>query len=170
MLACLNRGLFAAAALLTLGFPIDQARAAFVDCDAGESIQAALSTGDPFVEFTGTCNEFVSIVRDRTTIRGASGNPANDVINGGLTVFALQGNFIQSLTVTGNSVFVADGAQVNFTNVTVTDTQFGVFVIRGSNVIIQNSTMTPALVDDANLSCGPLCIGDNSFIAVGPCF
>lgn len=155
-----------AAVFLAFGLAAGQARAAFVDCNTGGSIQAALDLGDTFVQFTGTCNEFVSIQNNRTVIQGASGIRANDVINGGVGVFAVQGAFFESLTIKGDSVIVSDGAQATFQDTTITETQFGVVFVRGATVRIRRSTLTPALVDDGNLSCGPICVGDNSFARI----
>ncbi|MCZ6523370.1 MAG: hypothetical protein O7A68_05840, partial [Alphaproteobacteria bacterium] len=64
-----------------------EVRAVVIDCDAGGSIQTEIDNAEFPIEFTGTCNEFVNVFRDGTTIRGISGTPANDVITGGMSIF-----------------------------------------------------------------------------------
>lgn len=137
-----------------------------VDCNAGGSIQSALFLGNTFVHFTGTCNEFVSIVQDGTFIQGVSGDCSLDVINGGLLAVGTQRNQIRDLTVKGSGVSILDGAYVNIDNVAVVETDAGFVVVRGSNVRIRNSTFGPALIDDANVGCNPVCIGDNSYARI----
>lgn len=140
-----------------------EVRAVVIDCNAGGSIQTEIDNAEFPIEFTGTCNEFVSVFRDGTTIRGLSGNPANDVITGGLSIFGATRVRIENLTINGSSLGIHDGAYAIITNTTIANTDNGVFVVRNSGARFNGSTLGPALVDDGNVSCGPLCISGNSF-------
>lgn len=146
------------------GLGAGQARAVTIDCNAGGSIQTEIDNGEFFIEFTGTCNEFVNVFRDGTTIRGISGNPASDVITGGMSIFGATRVFIENLTINGSSVGIQHGAYAFISNTTIENTQNGVFVVRNSSAVFNGSTLGPSLIDDGNLSCGPLCVGDNSSI------
>ncbi len=149
--------------LALLGLHAGEARAVVIDCNAGGSIQTEIDNGEILVEFTGTCNEFVNVFRDGTTIRGNSGTPASDVIAGGMSIFGATRVFIENLTINGSSVAIHDGAYAIITNTTIANTDAGVFVTRNSGVRFEGSTLGPALIDDGNNSCGPLCILSSSF-------
>lgn len=148
--------------LALFGLLAGEARAVVIDCNTGGSIQTELDNGQTFIEFTGTCNEFVSIVHDATTIRGNSGNPASDVITGGMSIPGVTRVRIENLTINGSSLTISDGAFAIITNTTIANTDAGVFVVRNSGVRFDGSTLGPSLVDDEN-SCGPLCLISNSF-------
>ena len=61
-------------------------------------------------------------------------------------------------------VFITEGAMANFDRSPVTNTDNGTFVGRNGTLRFRNATMGPALVDDANLSCSPLCATDGAVI------
>lgn len=210
-------------AALLLMANVQPAFAQLVNCNAGESVQFALDTGNTFVDFTGVCNENVFIDNDDTTIRGASGNPAQDVINGSVFALGVQQLSLDSFTISSNlsiqravdavlfdvvmtggadfadnsavlifdstvtgfgsfgafgnasvfmngstindlrgGVFVTNGAGLQFANTDITNTDFGVFVGRNATLNFRNGLMGPALVDDGNLSCNPLCAADSA--------
>ena len=60
------------------------------------------------------------------------------------------------------ALFITTGSTASIFNVTIEDTDNGMQVLRGSTALIGNSTFGPAKVDDANVSCNPICVGDNS--------
>lgn len=196
-----------------------------VDCNAGGSIQSELDAGSAFVNFTGTCNEFVIIRNDKTVLQGASGDPTQDVIAGGILALGVQQVSLDSFTtggslsiqngsaatlvriiatggasiggearaaffdstVTGSGsfsifgnadffmrdskidglsggIFVTDGSNAQFRNTNITNTNNGVFAGRNASLRIRNSRLGPALVDDPNLSCNPLCATESASI------
>ena len=145
-----------------------------LDCDGGDSINAELQAGETFVEFTGTCTEFVSVFQDGTEIRGVD-DPSTDIIDGGLSVVGATRVVIRDLTITGsdgdlgdgdNGIFITNGAYADFRNVEVSGTENGVVVTRNAALHLRDSALFPALADDANLSCNPLCVGDGSFARI----
>ena len=221
-LASLAWGLPAALLLMA---NVQPAIAQSVDCDAGGSIQSRIDAGDTFIDFTGTCNEFVFIQNDQTVIQGATGDPADAVISFGLLALGVQGLSFDSFTsngdlsiqggsdatlinvvlagganlgnaasigifdstVTGSGdfavfgngelfmgsstidnlsggIFVTGGANVQFNGTDITNTNNGVFVGRNASLRFRNGLMGPALVDDGNLSCNPLCASESASI------
>lgn len=122
-----------------------------VDCNAGGSIQDELNRGNTFVEFTGTCDEFIFIQNDTTFIRGGSGDPALDVISFGLEASGAQQIFLQSFTTNGR-LSIRDGSDVNVFNVTMTR---GGSVGSAANADFFDSTVTGpgdfSVFDNANL-------------------
>jgi hypothetical protein len=148
-------------ACLMLGLWSERASAQVVDCDSGGSIQTAIDGGQRVVEFTGTCAEFVSIYRDRAEVRGVSGNPALDVITGGMSVRGAQRILIEDLTISGDSFFIMDGAFATVRNSIIENTDFGFGVLRNSGARLEGNTFGPALIDGTQ-SCLPICVLDNS--------
>ncbi len=146
---------------LTLGLYPGQASAQTVVTCPAQSIQAAINGGASVIEFSGTCNEFVFINRSGVTVRGNSGNPANDVITQGLVVASANNVFIEDLTVRGFALFLRDGAYAFITNTTVDNTVDGLAVIRQSGARLDQVTVTPT-TGTGNNNCSPLCVGETS--------
>lgn len=213
------------AALLPLTANAGSTLPVFVDCNAGGSIQSELVAGNTYVNFTGTCNELVSIQNDDTTIQGTGGDPAQSVVTFAVVALGVQRVSLDSFTING-SLGVQDGAEISLRNMTlsggadigntanvsiinstvtgsrdfslfgnadllmidstvdnlsggifmvnganalfarteITNTNNGLFVGRNSSLLFRDGRMGPALVDDANLSCNPLCAADGASI------
>ena len=132
--------------------------AGFVDCDTGGSIQAQINSGETLIEFTGICSETIRIKQDQTIVRGTSGDPTLDVIDGSVGITGADNVSLENLTITGSNVFVADGAFAYIRRSIIENTDFGFLITRSSGVRFIDSTMGPALVDDGTLSCGPICV------------
>ncbi len=144
----------------------DHARAQVIDCAVAPqgALQSAIDSGQYLIEFTGTCDEFLSISRDDVHLRGTNNNPALNVINGGASVRVSQNTRFENLTIQGDSLNLTNGAFAFLEDVTVTNTDFGVFLARNSGAIMDGVTIGPAAVDDGSQSCTPLCIGENSHV------
>ena len=77
-----------------------------VDCNRGQRIAAALEQGDfrkpVVINLRGTCREFVTITRDRVTLRG---DPAAELLapaqNADLVIIEARGVTLENLTLTG---------------------------------------------------------------------
>jgi hypothetical protein len=158
----INKTLALIGACLVLGLWSERVSAQ-INCNTGGSIQAALNSGQTFVEFTGTCNESVFVVADGTVIGGASGNRTLDVVNGGINVSGAQRVAIMNLTVNGDGFFISGGSAVNVINTIVANTKWGFGVFRNSQAVLQNNIFGPALIDDGAVSCLPICVGENSY-------
>lgn len=130
-----------------------------IDCDTGGVIQDELNGGSRLVEFTGSCVEIVDIPHSGTTIRGVSGNAALDVINGGVRAAGVQNILLDDLTITGISLIVVDGAYVTVTDSFIQNTQFGVNVFRGANIVFSNTNIGPV----SGGVCRPICVYENSY-------
>ncbi len=143
----------------------ERASAQVIDCNTAPAgaLQAAIDAGQRVVEFTGTCNEFVTANQTGTTIRGVSGNPALDVIAGGMRVRGAQHILIENLTVSGDSFGIVDGAFATVRNSIIENTNYGFFIVRNSGARLEGNTFGPALDDDWRVSCTPICVIDNSY-------
>jgi hypothetical protein len=148
-------------ACLVLGLWSEHASAQVVDCDSGGSIQAALNSGQRVVEFTGTCNEIVLVFRDYAEIKGVSGNPALDVIAGGMRVPGSHEVLIENVTVSGDAFYITNGAYVTVRN-SIIETNYGFGLFRNAGAWLEGNTFGPALIDDG--SCAPICVGDSSYV------
>ena len=90
-----------------------------VNCDAGQSIQAAIDRANPSIPLTltvvGTCEESVRIERDDVVIDGQS----SAVVYGGFAVYSSNRVKFHNITVTGPGHAVsASGSSVTLYNVT----------------------------------------------------
>lgn len=117
-----------------------------VDCDSGDSIQAALDrrvghTGIITIDVIGTCTENVNIARDDVTI---SGN-FNATVVGTIHISNSNRITLWGITVTGpGHAIEAFGSNVTLSNVTITENQ-GWTAIRagnGGNIDIHTSNIS----------------------------
>ena len=156
--------LFAASALATImGLWSASAQAVFVDCSTGGSIQTQLNGGETFVQFSGVCNEFVTVSRTGTVVEGTSPDRSLDVITFGVSVFSVTQVRIQSLTIRGSGVFVFEGAYARFVDVAVDDTDAGVLIFRHSGAQFVDCDLGAALDDDPNTGGGGLAAFASAF-------
>ena len=117
-----------------------------IDCDNGDSIQAALDkqvghAGPITIDVIGTCEENVSIRRDDVTINGNSAA----TISGRINIEGSNRITIVSITVTGPGVGIeAIGSRVTLYNVTVTDNQEWTAIVanESSSLKISNSNIS----------------------------
>ena len=122
-------------------------------------------TATSFIEFSGTCNENVFIAQDGVTIQSLSGNSSQAIINGELGISGASRVRIENITIDGGqSVFIVDGATVRIQNSVIENTQNGVAIVRDSHARLENNIIGPALVDDGNVSCTPLCVLDDASV------
>ena len=95
-------------AVWTLPSASAQSNTFTVDCNRGQKIATALKLGDfrkPLVvNVRGTCSEFVTITRDRVTLRG---DPAAELVaptqNTDLVTIEARDVTLENLTLTGGS-------------------------------------------------------------------
>ena len=115
-----------------------------VNCDKGQTIQAAVergqgSAGQLYIDVSGYCDEVVTIKRDDVSIDGEN----NATVKG----FLVQGGrriSISSLTVTGPGVgiYVVRG-DIELTDVDVTgNVDFGLLLNNGSDAAVEESTIS----------------------------
>ena len=134
----------------------------FVDCDAGDSIQDALDAQEWLpsadVEFTGTCEELVTVRHDRASIVGIDGatligrirvfGPSNVALrdftvtgeNDGLTIAGGRAR-IRNVNINGNEgvgITGVDGATIRLTDCWVADNQ------AAHGVVLNHSTLRMA--------------------------
>ena len=126
-----------------------------VDCDAGETITAAMSQAQPgdTIKITGTCNETVAVDRDGITLDGG-GSAVLDGSGVDASVIAVIGH--QNVTIKGLTVqnglvgiSVAQGAAVWLEAVTAQNARFkdghvsghGIFVADASNAVLAGATV-----------------------------
>ncbi|MEX0343481.1 MAG: hypothetical protein AB3N20_01065 [Rhizobiaceae bacterium] len=134
--------------------------AVVVDCNSGGSIQTELNNGETQIDFSGTCNEFVSVFQDGTRITGAS--PATSIITGGMSINGVTRVRIENLTVDGGSgVFISDGAAARVNGSTFQAGEFGFIINRNSSARLDGNTIGPASGTTSS-SCAALCVGENS--------
>lgn len=104
-----------------------------VDCDAGDSLGAALAVDvlELTVDFTGTCSENVTIDRDHTTLT----SDGSGVIEGSLTVRGASNVQLADFTVSnGRGVRIMNGAAVEASGIVSTDNPAGLGVrVEGSS-------------------------------------
>lgn len=86
--------------------------------------------------------------------------------SGSFSVFRNASLFMGGSTIDDlrGGVNVTDGAEAQFSNTDITNTDNGVFVGRNGSLRFRDGLMGPALVDDGNLSCNPLCASDSASI------
>ena len=146
---------------LTLGTPVEVT----VDCGAGESIVAALTSVPVFlpirITIEGLCNEPVFIVRDDVVLQGATPSDGFAGGNGPAAIFGANRIFINNMTIdaTGATWGVGcfQGSVININNVAITGGGFGIFAVdggqcRGINTNVDGSgtgifSMQDSLVD-----------------------
>jgi len=116
-----------------------------VNCDKGESVQAALDklTEPATIVVTGTCHEYVTIKKDDVSILGGNYLPPNP---GGtiLVVYSARRVSITGVTVTGgrNGITAAQGGSLTLGNSTISGTSnHGVVSNSGSYLVVYNSTI-----------------------------
>lgn len=141
--------------------------AQIVNCDSlvpPNRIQAQLNQGFTFIQFTGSCPEFVTVFQDGTTILGVGPTPAANVIQLGFTASGVQRVFLSNLTINApeSGVFFADGAFVRMVNSVIENTRDGLELIRNAGAVVQNSTLGLTTGTDPAFSCGPVCLLENS--------
>jgi len=91
-----------------------------VDCNRGQKIATALDQGDVrkpvLIKVRGTCPEFVSITRDKVTLRG---DPAAELLapaqNADLVIIEARGVTLENLTLTGGSYGVRNNQGFSLT-------------------------------------------------------
>ena len=129
----MRRKIFATALMLTAIWALPSASAQSntftVDCNRGQKIAAALRKGDfrkPIVvNLRGTCREFVTITRDRVTLRG---DPAAELVaptqNTDLVTIEAREVTLDSLTLTGGPYGVrnSQGLSVMISNCVIQGT------------------------------------------------
>jgi|GEM_PF-2823570 len=113
-----------------------------VDCDAGETITDALTTpaNELTIEFSGTCQEAVTILRQRVILKGT----AAATIDGSLVVRAADAD-LQSFSVTnspGPGLFVDRGSRASIIDVHVSGSAADGFLIAASNVLCADCSAT----------------------------
>lgn len=134
--------------------------AVVVDCNSGGSIQTELNNGETEIDFSGTCNEFVSVFNDGTRVTGA--DPLTSIITGGLSINGTTRVRIENLTINGGSgLFISDGAAARVTGSTVQGMEFGFIINRNSSARLDGNTIGPS-VGGTSASCAALCVGENS--------
>jgi len=130
----MRRIAFAAAAVLaavwTLPSASAQSNTFTVDCNRGQKIATALAQGDfrrPLVvNVRGTCAEFVSITRDRVTLRG---DPAAELVaptqDTDLVIIEARDVTLENLTLTGGSYGVRNNQSFSLmiSNCVIQDTR-----------------------------------------------
>jgi parallel beta-helix repeat protein len=126
----MQRMAFAAAAMLTAVWALPSAAAQpntfIVDCNRGQKIATALAQGDfrrPLVvNVRGTCAEFVSITRDRVTLRGELVAPTQ---NTDLVIIEARDVTLENLTLTGGSYGVRNNQSFSLmiSNCVIQDTR-----------------------------------------------
>lgn len=137
-----------------------------VNCNDGESIGNALSSGETNITVTGTCTEEVRVTSDDVTIVG----DGTGEIDGALTVYGAQRFEIRNMLVTASAddiegIWVTHGASVSIQNVTVSGEPdyCAILVFFDSFADIWNST----LEDNAcglSVGVGSLVSGRNNVI------
>jgi hypothetical protein len=106
----------------------------------------------------------VSVNSSGTTIRGASGNPAQDVIADGLFVSGAQKVLIENLTVSGVAFNVVEGAYVTVRNSIIENTNQGFGLFGNAGAWLEGNTFGPALMGEG--ACAPICVGNSSFLGM----
>jgi len=130
-----------------------------VNCNKGESIQAAVDAGISgelnVFEINGTCTENVTVTNDDTTFTGKNNN---STVDGTITIFSAQRVTIDDLNV--NSVNIFDNAGVNINDATIDSAgSNGVTALRAASVVMANTTV----VATGNSVCAVF-IGDGSVL------
>jgi hypothetical protein len=125
-----------------------------VDCSKGQTIGAALQRGDARKPLTilvrGTCNEYVQIVRDDVTLKGAAPGGAVDGPGTAAPAVQIQANrvFLEDLLVTGggNGVLLGGPFLAFMTNVVVDSPASGsaALVRAGGDLNISGGVLTHA--------------------------
>lgn len=132
----------------TMVMPV-AAYAVQVNCDAGQTISAALAQGATLVKVSGTCTESVEILRDDVTIQGMNGA----TLNGGISINAARRILIKNLTVKNGAealdvgtvdVFLDRGASATLDNVKIKKAAVGVYATGSSFVEIRNGSLIAA--------------------------
>lgn len=137
-----------------------------VDCNMSPGppnpIQERINAGDGFIPFTGTCVGDVFIGRSEVTLQGVGENR----IIGEVAVVGAQRVFFRDTVINApeSGVFILDGAYVRVINSTIENTRDGFEVIRNSAALVINSTLGLTLGTDPALSCGPVCLLEDSSI------
>jgi len=130
----MRRTAFAAAVVLTAVWTLPGASAQSntftVDCNRGQKIATALAQGDfrkpLLINVRGTCVEFVTITRDRVTLRG---DPAAELVaptqNTDLVIIEARDVTLENLTLTGGSYGVRNnqGFSLMISNCVIQDTR-----------------------------------------------
>jgi len=144
----------------------EHASAQVIDCTTAgpDALQTAIDSGTYLIEFTGTCNESVGIYRDNVHLKGNNADPALNVINGGVDIAVAQDIVLENLKIQGEGFYVTGGGEAEVLDSIIADTDFGVFIGRNAVVRFDGNTFGPALVDDGDQSCVPICIADNSHV------
>ena len=115
-----------------------------VDCDKGQSLEAAVMKGQGsaehfYIDVRGHCEEVVTIERDDVTIDGDG-----EATVGGFYVQGGRRITLAALTVTGpgTGIEVARG-DVKVVDVTLADNaEFGLFLGHGSSAVLESSTIS----------------------------
>lgn len=120
-----------------------------VDCDAGDSVVAALTSVSPAIPLTisisGICNEFVFINRDDVTLQGVT--PADGVsgiiasLGGGLRINLNNLSIDGSSSPFGAALACFQGSVINANGVTISGGFRGVWAIDGGKCRVINSTI-----------------------------
>lgn len=135
-----------------------------VDCNMSPGppnpIQERINVGDGFIPFTGTCTGNVFIARSNVTLQGVGEN----LIFGEVVVQGAQRVFFFDVVINApdSGVFLIDGAYVRITRSTIENTRDGLEIIRNSGALVQDSHLGLTLGADPALSCGPVCVFENS--------
>jgi hypothetical protein len=125
-------------------------RAVTVNCNAGQSITNALKRYVPgnglLINFSGTCNENIDILRDDITIRGTTPTATINGTNNTDQVIAIDGKRVrlESLIVTGgrDGIVAGRGGSVMVSGVTVQGVpRLGAVASFGGHMIIDNSVI-----------------------------
>ena len=118
-----------------------------VNCP-GQSLQAAVNTAQPgdIINVTGTCNENITILEDKTrlTLDGQNVATINGSVNANTVAIQGKGILIQNFTINGGSYGVLErrtaSAIINH-NIIQNATQWGISMSMGSFAIITNNTI-----------------------------
>jgi hypothetical protein len=125
-----------------------------VDCDAGQSLAAALKLpglprycGPVLIEFLGACVEDVTIARDDVTIRGIHEDAAivGTVIIEGASRVTLDGFTVRDSMVSG--LRLRGGAAVTLEHIVAQDNKNGIFLEQASTALITDSVFRRNVVD-----------------------
>ncbi len=154
-----------AVGLLFLVVSPNYAKAQGIDCNTAgpNALQNAIDAGNSFIQFTGVCNELVFLYRRNITLQGTNPDTTQNVIVGGVTVYALE-SYLTNLRIQGQSLNIVDGGFAFLFDVLVDSTNFGAFIARNSGATFNDVFLGPALIDDGAQGCTPLCIGENSYL------
>ncbi len=142
-----------------------------VDCDNGQSLQAALETAKGNadglgIRVKGTCEEFVTIARDRVSIVGQDGA----TIVGQVRIFGPSNVLLQDLTITGpGNGLVVWGGRTRMNGVSVLDNaDSGIVALDGAMVRFSGGQITGNTGDHGLLLTGSNARIIDSFVAGQP--